>query len=148
MKPSPDTIIAVFELRPFWGPELQRQFGHSSIVIRECRAVNDLLPSTDGFEKALIVIDLDSAIENCIKWLGVDVKQHLHQWPIIACGSAATADFEWPLREAGVTAFLPEIISGDAFAKLCRRQLGANRREESVQSLPAKRFQYEITQTK
>jgi hypothetical protein len=44
--------------------------------------------------------------------------------PIIACGSASTTELEWRLRETGVTAFLPEVIPGDEFARLCRRQLG------------------------
>ena len=120
---SPDAVIAVFELQPYWGPELQRQFQSSNIVVTECRSVNDLLPIVEGFSKALIVIDLDAAIADCLSWLGTVVAKHPVRIPIIAIGSVATAELEWRLREAGVTAFLPELIAGPDFARLCRRQL-------------------------
>ena len=124
---SQECVIAVFEKRPYWGPELQRQFAQASIVIRECRTVGDLLPAIAGFETALMVMDLDSGLGDCLDWLGTNtVKDGIH-CPIIACGSAATANLEWRLREIGVTAFLPDVISGNDFARLCRRQLGLAR---------------------
>ena len=120
---SPDAVIAVFELQPYWGPELQRQFQTDSVAVTECRSVGDLFPIVNGFTKALIVIDLDAAISDCLAWLGTEVAKHPARVPIIAIGSAATAELEWRLREAGVTAFLPELIAGADFARLCRRQL-------------------------
>ena len=120
---SPDAVIAVFELHPYWGPELQRQFQSDSVAVIECRSVRDLFPIVEGFSKGLIVIDLDAAIMDCLDWLGNEVAKHPVPVPIIAVGSATTADLEWRLREAGVTAFLPELIAGNEFARLCRRQL-------------------------
>ena len=61
------------------------------------------------------------------KWLSADVTRQIRRCPIIACGSAATMELEWLLREMGVTAFLPDVIPGSAFARLCRRQLGLPR---------------------
>ena len=120
---SPDAVIAVFELQPYWGPELQRQFQAVNVAVTECRSVGDLFPIVDGFSKALIVIDLDAAIADCLTWLGTEVAKHSVRVPIIAIGSAVTAELEWRLREAGVTAFLPELIAGNDFARLCRRLL-------------------------
>ena len=122
---SPESIIAVFELRPYWGPELQRQFENASLAVCECRAVTDLFPSIGDFESALLVIDFNAAPDDCLKWLGSDVRSHPRRYPIIACGSAATMELEWIIREMGVTAFLPDVIPGDDFARLCRRQLSA-----------------------
>ena len=120
---SPDAVIAVFERKPYWGPELQRQFQTDHVTVTECRSVGDLFPIVDGFSKALIVIDLDAAITECLAWLGSEVATHPVRLPIVAIGSAATAELEWQLREAGVTAFLPELLAGSDFARLCRRLL-------------------------
>jgi len=121
---SPESIVAVFERRPYWGPELQRQFDRNRVTICECRAVGDLLPSITGFGAALLVIDLDSALTDCLTWLGANRMNNSNRCPIIACGSAETVELEWLLREAGVTAFLPDVVPGDEFARLCRWQLG------------------------
>lgn len=120
---SPDAVIAVFELLPYWGPELQRQFQSDNVAVTECRSVGDLFPIVDSFSNPLIVIDLDAAITDCLDWLGTEVAKHPVRVPIIAIGSASTADLEWRLREAGVTAFLPELMAGSDFARLCRRLL-------------------------
>jgi hypothetical protein len=120
---SREIAIVVFEPRPYWGPELQRQFSRTSIAVRECRAIADIQPSTTEFRAGLIVIDLDSAIGECLAWLELDLSRP-RRWPIVACGSKATADLEWLLRDAGVTEFVPDVITGDEFARLCRRQLG------------------------
>ena len=116
-------IIAVFERQPFWGPELQRQFEHGAVDVRECRAVGDLLPGVDSYPSALLVIDFDSGPAACLNWLKDELRVHPKAWPVIACG-IATRELEWVLREAGVTALLPEFVSGEKLARLCRRQLG------------------------
>jgi hypothetical protein len=127
MTNSIDAAIAVFERRPYWGPELQRQFERIPVTICECRVVEDLLPSIHEFRTALMVVDLDAAIVECLSWFGTMATSHAACYPIIACGSADTANMEWLLRDAGVTAFLPEAISGDDMARLCRRQLGLSK---------------------
>lgn len=118
-----EAVIAIFEKQPYWGPELQRQFQSSRTIVRECRSVRDLLPSIMNFEIALIVVDLEEGLSECLEWLGSDVARHLKPVPIVVLGSPATAELEWVLREAGVTAFLPDGVAGDDLAQLCRRQL-------------------------
>ena len=121
---SPDAMIAVFEKRPYWGPELQRQFHETGVVVRECRSVRDLFPSIESIPSAMIVLDLEAGLDDCLDWLGNEVLHSPRSIPIIALGSATTVDLEWPLREAGVTAFISDIIQGNQLARLCRRQLG------------------------
>ena len=115
--------IAVFEKLPYWGPELQRQFEHSVIAVRECRSLCDLLPAVEPFDSALLVIDLAAGLSECLDWLGTDFQKQCHRIPVIALGSPETAELEWIRRDAGVTAFLPQFLAGDDLARLCRRQL-------------------------
>ena len=124
MASSAELVIAVFESRPFWGPELLRQFQQSSITVRECRALRDLAALTEDSRSGLFVIDLEDDALKCLGWLSSTWRRLPDRWPVIAIGSAAIADAEWTLREAGVTAYLPDFVSGDEFAKLCRKQLG------------------------
>ena len=119
-----DIVIAVFESRPFWGPELQRQFQQSAIVVRECRALGDLVPLTEDSNSGLFVIDLEGDAMKCLAWLSTSWRRLPDRWPVIAIGSIATKKAEWTLREAGVTAYLQDFPNGDDFARLCRKQLG------------------------
>lgn len=128
MKPQSDArssfVIAVFERAPFWGPELQRQFEQSSVEVRECRVVVDLLPAINEFSSPLIILDLESGLEECLAWLRAELRIHPHPCSVIACGPATSTELAWVLREAGVTAVLAEFVSGEKLARLCRRQLG------------------------
>jgi hypothetical protein len=116
-------MIVVFEKRPYYGPELQRQFLGSAVVVKECRSVTDLLPSSSGATSSLIVLDLESATGDYLQWFRSDVPRHPMRVPIIAIASQELAEIEWILRDAGVTAFVPDLISGNDLARLCRRQL-------------------------
>ena len=119
----PETSIVVFEKAPFWGPELQRQFQQTGVTVRECRSVKDLIPSVMDTEQPLLVIDLTAGLEECLQWLAEDFTRYPKSIPMIAVGSAESRELEWLLREAGVTVYLPELIGGEALARICRRQL-------------------------
>lgn len=123
-----EIVIAIFERLPYWGPELQRQFLDRPVEIRECRSVSDLRHVTNGYSRVLLVIDFAAAPSDCLTWLGT-YQQESQPWPLIVCGSPESAELEWRLRDAGVTAFLPDMISGDQFARLCRRLLGLKPQE-------------------
>jgi len=125
---SPTSIISVFETRPYWGPELQRQFPQPTVVIRECRSLADLLPSIEGFAKSVLLIDLAAGLEACLEWFTTKSPLRPGSCSIIACGSPETAELEWILRDAGVTAFLPDIVPGTTLGRLCRLQLGLTQR--------------------
>ena len=116
-----EAVTAVLEKHPYWGPELQRQFQQSGVMVRECRFIRDLFPSIEAFSSALFVIDLDSDLAEIVHWLGTEFAGHSRRIPIIALGSSRTAELEWRLREAGVTAFVPEFVPGGELARLCLR---------------------------
>lgn len=115
--------IVVFEKQPYWGPELQRQFQHSDVLVRECRSIRDLLAGAGALDKTLFVIDLEADLEQTLEWFGTGLAICHVSIPIIALGSKAHGELEWVLREAGVSAFLPEFVTGEHLARLCRRML-------------------------
>ena len=119
--------ISVFESDPYWVPELQRQFLHSAVTVRECRSIGDLLPGLEVFDFELILLDFESGPVEALAWLSAFVTKQVRRIPIIICGSSDTRELEWMLREAGVSAFLPDRVSGEDLARLCRRLLGVKR---------------------
>lgn len=114
--------IAVFEKRPFWGPELQRQLVARNVLVRECRSLSDLIPATNDFASALILLDIGSAPVDCLAWLSLQFREPLRR-PVIACASTDLADLEWTLREAGAIGFVSDDASGGELSRLCLRQL-------------------------
>jgi hypothetical protein len=124
---SMESVIGVYELRPYWGPELQRQFVSTQISVREHRRIDDLIPSIAQSVRAVIVIDLNDTVDDCLQWLSANFRNPLLNCPLVACASAANSQLEWIVREFGVTAFLPEVIPGDDMAHLCRRLLEIRR---------------------
>ena len=118
----PAWCVAVFERRPFLGPELQRQFANRQVEVRECRSVHDLDSATDDVARGVVLLDLDSAPAECLGWLGRQMREPSAR-PVIACATADLADLEWTVREAGAIAFVNEEITGLELARLCLRQL-------------------------
>src|ERR1700685_258653 len=121
-QPSTQAVTAiVFENRPRWVPELERQFADEEVRIVACRSLRDVSERSAGVTRGLIVLDLHAAPGECLKFLE-------HRWgkpgtlPVFAVGSERTAALEWPLRELGVTAFFAGPIPGHEMAGLCRRQ--------------------------
>ena len=66
---QPDACVAVFERQAYWAPELKRQFIGRRILVRDCRTIDDLLPSVSEFSSALILMVLDDAPAGCLEWL-------------------------------------------------------------------------------
>jgi hypothetical protein len=127
MAPTSDHPLAsvvVFEKQPYWGPELQRRFADTSIVVRECRSLRDLLPATRDVASSVILLDMDAAPAECLTWLS---QTGFHASPpVLIVASTNLADLEWPLRESRAVAFLHDEISGTHLAQLCLRQLRVN----------------------
>lgn len=122
---GPQHAILVFERRPFFGPELQRQFLHTAVSVRECRSFADVTDEADRFDGVVFVIDFDAALADCINWLETRCRKMVPRWPIIVCASSRSAGLEWIVREAGATEFRTNHIPGDELAHLCRRCLNS-----------------------
>ncbi len=117
-----ETAIAiVFEKRPRWGPELERQFESEDVRVVECRSLSDVAERSAGVARGVIVLDFAAAAAECLRFLG--------RWlgdgatlPVFIVGSNRTAALEWPVRDLGATAFFRKTIPGHEMADLCRRQ--------------------------
>ncbi len=111
--------VIVFEKRPRWTPELQRQFVGEDVRVRGCRSLSDVAQAgnTGG---TVAVLDLDAAPADCLQFLGRSIQQR-DCTPMIVIGSYRTADLEWNVRELGALAYLHGDCSGEEPARLCRR---------------------------
>ena len=114
--------VLVFEQRPRWAPELQRQFLGQDVAVRACRSLDDLDALAAAAAQAIAVVDLDAAPAACLQFLGRRLGRSPHL-PIVAVGSPRMGELEWPLRELGAAAVLCDFPTGEQMARLCRRQL-------------------------
>ncbi len=114
--------IAVFESRPRWGPELQRQFQNESVCVRDCRTWNEVSAIIATPIADVVVLDLPEDLADCLQWLSKLVTAYRSP-SIIVLGSADSTDVEWTLRDAGVRDVLMGDVSGERLAQICRRLL-------------------------
>jgi hypothetical protein len=111
--------IAVCEPRPFLTPALQREFEHTPYHVRGCRSTREL-PSLITTPFAVIVCDITTHPADGLNWFTTPLSQ---RWPSVVCGSPTVAELEPVFRELGVRSFLPDLISPQDLAQLCRRWL-------------------------
>jgi DNA-binding NtrC family response regulator len=117
---EPATAI-VFEKRPRWGPELERQFATENVRVVECRSLNDVAERSDNVDRGVIVLDLAAQAAECLRFLGRWLSDGA-ALPVLVVSSDGTAALEWPVRDLGATAFLAKAVPGHEMADLCRRQ--------------------------
>lgn len=113
--------ILIFERRPRWVPELERQFFGQEVRIRGCATLQDLDTRLTFNPRGLCILDFDAAPGECLQFLG----RWMVRAPspkIIVVATRAFRQLEWPVREMGVITFLEEPIPGDEMAAWCRRQ--------------------------
>ena len=128
--------IVVFETRPRWQPELQRQFVDQPVRVQGCRNWNELsaLAFPSSVKRAgdrrlartaavdAIVIELPDDAAPCLQWLSSLTVQELVP-PIIVLLPSEAAELEWPLRDAGVHDVLVGELAGERLARCLRRSL-------------------------
>ncbi|MEO1995279.1 MAG: hypothetical protein ABGZ17_08385 [Planctomycetaceae bacterium] len=113
-------VVVVFELRPAWTPELQRQLRTRPVRVRACRTVGDIDDCLGESQAAVVVLDLDGDAESCLRYLGGRAER----WrgvPVIAVGSERMRELEWAVRELGATSFACGRVTGAELAGSCCR---------------------------
>ena len=110
----------VFESRPRWEPELQRQFRNESVRVRGCRTLSELSVFAFPPIADALVIDLPEDLTECLQWLSKLVAPPKVPSVIVMC-SSEVADLEWALRDVGVREVLVGDSSGEQLARTCRR---------------------------
>ena len=139
--PALPTAI-VFEKRPRWAPELERQFLGEEARVVACRAVKDVEERSAGVAQGVVVLDASVATADCLQYLrhALSDPQAL---PVIIVGNRQTESMEWTFRELGAAAFFTKRIPGHEMAALCRRQWTDRERRRDVRSpLPALSHQH------
>ncbi len=114
--PEPLASVAVFERRPWWTPELQRQFCDVPVAIRGCRSAADALRAD------VAVLQLGAAPADVLHCLARRRTAGCDRGVIVVAESELS-DLEWGVRELGADAFVGGQIAGEDLARLCRRQL-------------------------
>ena len=114
--------IVVFESRPHWEPELQRQFRDESVRVRGCRSLSELSAFAFPPMADVLVFELPEDLAECLQWLSKLVTPPRVPSVIVLC-SSEDADLEWPLRDVGIREVLIGELFGEQLARACRRQL-------------------------
>lgn len=114
--------IVVFEPRPRWEPELQRQFRNESVRVRGCRNWSELSSFAFSPTADALVIDLPEDLTECLQWLSKLVAPARVSPVIILCSPEAE-NLEWTLRDVGVREVLIGDLSGEQLARTCRRMI-------------------------
>lgn len=117
--------IVVFEARPRWEPELQRQFQDESVRVRGCRTWSELSSFAFPQNADVFVIELPEDLTECLQWLSKIVVPPRSPSAIVLCSTEA-ADLEWTLRDVGVREVLIGDLSGEELARTCRRQFSCS----------------------
>jgi hypothetical protein len=113
---GPTGSVAVFEERPWWAPELQRQFRDEPVAVRGCRSAADALRAD------VAVLQLGAVPADVLHSLARRMTAGCDRGVIVVAESELS-DLEWGIRELGADAFVGEQIAGEDLARLCRRQL-------------------------
>ena len=100
---------------------MQRQFVDEEVRVRSCRRAADIEPMLGEAPQSVLVLDLGIGPAECLQFLGRLIGR-VSSPPIIMVGPGKMAELEWSMRELGALAFLPDSVSGEELARLCRRQ--------------------------
>lgn len=120
-EPAEPRTIVIFERRPRWGPELQRQLAGEEIRVRWCTELSEVERRTADTGTNVVVLHFDETPGECLQWIE-HAGRSPRPVPVICIGSEQTSDLEWIARELGGLQFYPEFVSGREIAALCRRQ--------------------------
>jgi DNA-binding NtrC family response regulator len=113
--------VIVFEKRPRWGPELQRQFVTEDVRVIACRSVRDVEERAASAANGAVLLDASPAPADCLQFLKRGLLDP-HALPVIIVASKGLAEREWLFRELGAIAFFSRTIAGHEMASLCRKQ--------------------------
>ena len=145
-----DREILIFEPKPFWTPEMQRQFDRTDISASLCSSTANILQKLNSASAQVIILPLEHSATDCLNLMRRLFAQEVYQTipaeasstttapttsapsaatatlqfvtpHIIVLASQAMAELECPFRELGAGAFVIGHITGTDLASLCRR---------------------------
>ncbi len=115
-----DPRIVVLEARPYWGPELQREFQDTATEVLTCDRIDRADAWLDEAESALMLWDFVADRSRTLQWLGLRARSDRAP-RVIVCSEPVDAAWEWLLRSCGVVSWSSAHKSTAELALLCRR---------------------------
>lgn len=112
-----DRQIAVCEARPWWTPELQRQFRGTGVSIRWSSTPAEILAARTP---DLALFHLDHRPGDVLASLP-RLRERGDACPVIVIASARLRHLEWGVRELGAASFVADDVRGDDLARMCRK---------------------------
>ena len=116
--------VVIYEKTSRWEALLKRYFGGREIQVRPCRLPAQVLSTLAAMPGSVTVIDLAAGAGAGLRLIA-QVRQLVPAGQVIVVAPESLADLEWPAREFGALAFLPDSVSEAELAGLCARQLNA-----------------------
>ena len=123
--------VVIFEKTSRWEALLKRYFQGQGIQTRPCRLPADVLTALTAMPGSVAIVDLSAGSAAGLRLIA-QIKLNWPDGTVLVIAPAALADLEWPAREFGAIAFLPDTISESDLGVLCSRQLRILRTGDSA----------------
>lgn len=114
--------VVIYEKSSRWEALLKRYFASHDLQVRPCRLPAQVLTTLDEMPGSVTVIDLAAGSAAGLRLI-TQVRQLVPSGSVIVIAPETLADLEWPAREFGALAFLPDSVSEAELGALCARQL-------------------------
>lgn len=114
--------VVIYEKTSRWEALLKRYFLQTDIQVRPCRLPAQVLATLTAMPGSVTVIDLAAGSAQGLRLIA-QVRQQFPAGEVIVVAAEALNDLEWPAREFGALAFLPETVPESVLGGLCARQL-------------------------
>jgi ActR/RegA family two-component response regulator len=118
--------VVIYEKSSRWEAMLKRYFQPREVQVRPCRLPAQVLATLAVMPGSVTVIDLAAGAAQGLRLIA-QAKQQIPEGEVIVVAPDKLADLEWPAREFGALAFLPETTSESELGALCSRQLRESR---------------------
>jgi ActR/RegA family two-component response regulator len=112
--------ILVFEAEPRWAPLLKRQLAQAGLLVRPCRAADDVLSIARRMPGATVVVDLAAGPARALHLLAQLLLWHPGAHAV-AVVSHETRGLEWTLRELGAISVIDQLEAASRLHAACRQ---------------------------
>ncbi|MES2789356.1 MAG: hypothetical protein V4719_07025 [Planctomycetota bacterium] len=118
--------VVIYEKTSRWEALLKRYFANQGLQVRPCRLPAQVLSTLATMPGSVTIIDLAAGAAPGLRLIA-QAKLQVPEGAVIVVAPASLSDLEWPAREFGALAFLPESVSEAELGGLCSRQLQRHR---------------------
>ena len=114
--------VVIYEKSNRWEALLKRYFHGRGVQVRPCRLPAQIISTLAAMPGSVTLIDLAAGAAQGLRLI-TRARQQVPEGKVIVVFPESLADLEWPAREFGALAFLPESVSETDLGALCSRQL-------------------------